>query len=146
MISGCFLRLCGALGGLTEVLRYLATFGLVVIASALGLSQALAGGGIFEDGNGLNELCNGPPVGRIVLRGYAMAIADYQSVQVGIVDSATGAVVMPRVFICLPDNVKASQVEDLTCNYLAAHPENRQLPGIAMVINALVAAWPCPKK
>ncbi|MER8526488.1 Rap1a/Tai family immunity protein [Mesorhizobium sp. M0814] len=124
---------------------YSATLGLVLVAISAYAPPALAE--YFEDGNALNELCtNGSAASRVLLRGYAMAIADVQGVSMGIVDDATGSAVMPRKFVCVPVGASSKQVEDVTCNYLADHPEVRQLPGPGIVHNALLAAWPCSQK
>lgn len=118
---------------------------LALLAVSAVASKACAG--YFQDGNALNDLCtNGSAGARMLLRGYAIAIADDQAGGIAIVDDATGASVMPRQFICLPLGVSSRQVEDVACNYLAAHPENRQMQGPAILFNALVAAWPCPRK
>lgn len=67
-------------------------------------------------------------------------------VSVCVIDDATGSNVIPRRFICVPIGASSKQVEDVTCNYLAAHPEIRQMAGPGIVHNALLAAWPCSQK
>ncbi|MER9125438.1 hypothetical protein NKH81_20485 [Mesorhizobium sp. M0959] len=123
-------------------------FALNVAAIFFGLAACcVARAEYFLDGNTLNEFCTSAATkSRLIVRGYAMAIADGEGVGTGIIDDATGSPVFPRRFVCVPIGVSAKQAEDLVCNYLSAHPEIRQMPGTMLVHNALHDAWPCAQK
>jgi hypothetical protein len=47
--------------------------------------------------------------------------------------------------ICVPANARRAELADLIADYIAAHPESRQLSGAAAVAAALGQAYPCAK-
>lgn len=75
-----------------------------------------------------------------------MAVADEKGVPMPAIDPDTLKSVTPLSLVCSPAGAKGSQVEDIACNYFAAHPENREMPSVALINLAQLEVWPCGKK
>jgi hypothetical protein len=105
---------------------------------ALGAVALLAMAGearaTFMDGNRLYEDCTGAVnFGEGVCLGYILGVVD-QWESVRLVQNE------PR---CVPDGVKARQVNDVVVNYLRDHPENRSYAALSLVTVAVSKAWNC---
>ena len=47
------------------------------------------------------------------------------------------------VFFCLRPGTTASDITDVVCNYLKAHPDTRNSPACTLAFTALNATFPC---
>lgn len=102
----------------------------------------------YYDGNELYGLLQANSQFRLTKRAttqqaYESGIA--QGYVGGVQDSANGQPVNGFLFFCVPSEVKGSQAEEITLNYLKAHPEERHLPAKTLVIWALAEKFPCGK-
>ncbi|MGX5846913.1 Rap1a/Tai family immunity protein [Mesorhizobium sp. PL10] len=95
----------------------------------------------FFSGNQLHDFCTSSPA---YARGYILGAVDMNGINLGVIDQATGQSVIGKKFICIPTGAMDSQVGDLACRYLAAHPEDRQLPAPILIYRSLLEVWKCP--
>ena len=102
------------------------TLALAVLVIAVDPAKAY-----FLDGNGLHSLCQSD---RNVVTAYTL----------GAVDAFTTTFSGEKKRICLPLTVTVPQITDVFCKYLQGNPENRNLPGNALVYQMLLNIYPCP--
>jgi hypothetical protein len=109
-------------------------------------SSSLAHAAGFKSGNSLLAECS-------VQRDdatYYQSNASCVSYIVGVTDlillqqQMTDANGQPvRQYICVPSQVEAGQVRDITVQYITNNPDKRHFQAAALVWNALGAAFPC---
>ena len=87
----------------------------------------------FKNGNRLYEDCTGDvrTMGPGICMGYIAGMADDI-----LFDES-------REQICLRAGITVKQVVDVVTNWLAAHPEDRDMPASSLVRFALRKAFPC---
>lgn len=97
-------------------------------------SLASPAGAGFMDGNSLLERCQGDQSD--FRKGYCAAYV------AGVADSIP---VMPEVSkaVCIPATATLAQLRDVTVHFLEQHPETRHVEASAIVLRALVVAFPC---
>jgi hypothetical protein len=82
-----------------------------------------------KTGNELLSQCLSQDTGSVVCVAYVRGVVDTILIIGG---------------MCIPDVVVVGQVRDVGIRYLKAHPENRHLPAVNLLANAIANAWPCP--
>lgn len=89
------------------------------------------------DGNKLFEECSatassyGDAVKLVACNNYVVGVVDgYRLTDEG------------DKYLRIPDGVTGKQLQDIVLKYLMAHPEKRHWPGSALVINAVLDAFP----
>lgn len=86
----------------------------------------------FADGNKLHEACKSEEVAAV-------------SYVIGVVDSAVLFQQLSGVKdrVCIPDDVDATQVQNVACKYLEDNPEIRHRLAAEIVTESLASTWPC---
>lgn len=109
---------------------------IAVVAVALLPVNALAGA--FVSGSMLYEDCSRDKHSAMQ---FVLGVADSQT------DTHTWTANGERVkiasFTCMPDNVIARQVLDVSCAFLRSNPDKRHLPAFMLVRASLSQAFPC---
>lgn len=105
----------------------------VILAAMISALAAPAQAGFFT-GNELLDSCNRNDSSFV--SGYVVGVYDHIEM-----NRSEGQ----KRFICIPTGAQARQVRDIVCGFLVRHPENRQWSAAALINNALIEAWPCPK-
>lgn len=100
---------------------------------ALAMSLPTSASGAYLDGLQLEELCQTNPS---FVTGYALALVDEQEFN-KMVPVLKYGYVKRRLEICVPEEVTAQTLTDMTCNYIATHPGARMKSGAAVVYLAL---------
>ena len=97
-----------------------------------GVSPAAA---FWQNGNQLQDQCQKPKP--VFAFGYIWGLLDGQELA-----EQGGAT---RQF-CLPDDLTGTQLFDVVCRFVEAHPNQRHVPASYLATAALKEAWPCPQK
>ena len=104
----------------------------VLIGISLSYQNAHAGS-FFLSGNDLYTYINGDNAyDKGSALGFVVGIADGEESQ-------------KRPRICISDQVTRGQVRDVVKKYLTEHPEQRHFTAASLVIESLMAAFPCQK-
>jgi hypothetical protein len=93
-------------------------------------SQSVFAG--FQSGNELKTICSNPDS---FSQGQCLGYVT------GVVDDASAA-----RKACLPNNVTAKQVEDITKKYFNQYPENLHYSANSLIVDAMSKAFPCSGK
>jgi Rap1a immunity proteins len=90
----------------------------------------------FYDGNRLYVACRSSDHDlKFFCHGYVASISD-----------SLGAQTADQDHVCMPDGVRASQVEDIVVKYLSDHPEVRHYSAWSLGASALRLAFPCKEQ
>jgi hypothetical protein len=85
------------------------------------------------DGNDLHRWCSGKHPRNVGnCDGYIIGVSE-----------ATQLFEAAAAVFCVPDRVMNQQIIDTTKKYLADHPERRHEVAAALIVDALVAGFPC---
>lgn len=90
--------------------------------------------GYYLSGNDLYKMCQANVASA---EAYVMGFADGMTYR----DEMLNA--RGDVSFCAPMEVKSTQMRDVACQYLQAHPESRHRRAIYLLQDALANAWPC---
>lgn len=96
---------------------------------SLGVGAAFAEEGTRNFYTGQQFLQEHRSSDNVTVRGYAMGVLDVGTLQ---------------RHVC-PGNITAGQVAEVGAKYIEAHPEIWDWPAAALLTNAFIQAWPCPK-
>jgi len=103
-----------------------------VLLSVVNTSAALS---YFLDGNDLHKLCQDY---RDNAKTYSIGVAD------GIMFMFAAGTEKHHVGkICIPENVRSSQLVDVSCNFLVSNPQSRNKQAADLIQHAFNIAWPC---
>ena len=102
------------------------------VLAAFVVAWAVPAAADFMSGNDLHRFCLG---GTDDARAFSVGVADTYELLVK-KDGATG-------FFCLPEDVKARQLGDVFCKFLAENPANRHEGAAGLAAVSFAEAWPC---
>ena len=99
----------------------------------------------FLSGNGLMDVCDGTKSGELNAN-----VSDYDSCMSyvkGVADAETVFVNWgnKQPDFCIPVDTTDDQLRLVPLRYMKERPEQWQLATSSLVINAFIAAWPCPR-
>jgi len=101
-------------------------------------AQASDRGVYFYTGNQLYQACtSGNQAEKGVRYGYAVAVVDRFALD----NSGAGECVRASI----PEGVTQGQIKDIVIKYLNDNPEKRNWMASVLVVNAIIAAFPCQK-
>jgi hypothetical protein len=105
-------------------------FLILMVASVPALGQVNA----IQNGNKLYSFMTSP---ELTLKTYAEGYA------AGIADASGGIFAVMGYRFCMPISVTDAQLSDIVRLWLERHPEQRHYAASALVVQALVEAFPC---
>lgn len=121
-------------------MRVLVAAGVVALV-ATGVSAAEPDRGAFISGNKLLTLCrqgkSGHEASKWSCSSYVQGVADAAIT----FDRGRNAVNM-----CIPLGVASEQIQDVTVQWLEAHPERRHVRASDLIAAALSEAFPCQRR
>jgi len=109
---------------------------IAVFASALLLISLPASG--FITGNNLLEWCEGSGATDVQCRFYIIGVADAHAADAGSHGFAK--------WFCIPNEVKASQLQLVVAKWLKAHSRDLHFGAASLLLAALHDAFPCGEK
>lgn len=108
------------------------TFGTMTWLASMVPTAGQTSSAWFQTGNQLHELCQASEARSTA---YLMGVVDEQAFKTDM-EGAKGS-------FCVPENVTAKQVRDVTCRYLSDHPGRRHFRAAWLATLALTEAFPC---
>ncbi len=115
----------------------------IILAALIGVMVTYTTDAGSKNGNELYDECknDGPFWNQGVCHGYIIGITD---AVLDFQDANVLADTFQRV--CMPtEGVTTGQIVEIAKKYLNNHPEERNYPGSANVVEALLLAFPCKK-
>jgi hypothetical protein len=99
-------------------------------------------------GNELLEVCEdrAPGAGYALCLGYVTGIADLAQIltmKVVTMIDEDGDDAVPMINWCRPTGVTNAQLVDVVVRDLRAHPEDRHMPALALIMRSLRTSLPC---
>jgi hypothetical protein len=105
---------------------WLSAFLAAVILAATATAEAN-----YQDGNALyKDMSDRDVSSKMFSLGYIVGVADAS---------------INSDLLCIAPSVTQGQLQDVVFNFLAAHPQTRNLPAHIIVVVALGEHWSCPK-